>query len=135
MTTVKEYIDLYNKGELRQSQLHSMIEAMIFEIEDKESEEETTIESFGGLNYKTIFGQKEFYNGHGQLQVDELSLTECLGLIKQLGDNSKETDKPVYNIFYLSIFPEKEGYSGNIHQSVIGDDILWLTINNLDIEL
>lgn len=77
-----------------------------------------------------VLNQKEYYNGHGQMEVTELGLQECMSLCNELSDKCGEKE----NIFYLKLFPEVDGYSGSVYQAICcsdEDDKLMLGIDNI----
>lgn len=79
--------------------------------------------------WRTIKNQTEFYNGHGQLTVSEISLKELMDTCRKLTEN-EETGE---NIYYLALHPENDNtYSGSIYQSISGDaDVLWFSAENI----
>lgn len=79
--------------------------------------------------WRTIKNQTEFYNGHGQLTVSEISLKELMDTCRKLTENEETSN----NIYYLALYPEGNNtYSGSIYQSISGiNDVLWFSADNI----
>lgn len=82
--------------------------------------------------WKQVLEQKEFYKGHGQMTLSEITLPEVKELLEDLSNNCGEIE----NIFYVSLFSEEDGrWSGHVQQSIkvanSGLDKLWLSINTI----
>jgi len=131
----QDYIDLYNKGELSLIYVHPFIEQLLLEREEptevNEAFEQLKLPTFGGINYKDVFEQEEFYNGHGQLKVPRMTLTDISGLIKELEDHADESESPMDNIFTLKLYVADDGkYSGSIYQETTRPK-MWLSIGEV----
>jgi len=114
---IQEYIDKYNKGELLLLDAYPLIECLLLEREEStgvnEAFEQLKLPTFGGLNYKYVFEQEEFYNGHGQLEVPRMS------------------ESPMDNIFTLKLYVADDGkYSGSIYQETTRPK-MWLSIGEV----
>ena len=132
----QDYINLYNKGDLPLSDVHPFIEQLLLEREEStgvnEAFEQLKLPTFGGLNYKDVFEQEEFYNGHGQLEVPRMALTDISGLIKELEDHADESEDPINNIFTLKLYINCNGsYSGSICQETSPSPKLWLSVDEV----
>ena len=132
---IQEYIDKYNKGELLLLDAYPLIECLLLEREEStgvnEAFEQLKLPTFGGLNYKDVFEQEEFYNGHGQLEVPRMTLTEASGLIRELEDHADESESPMDNIFTLKLYVADDGkYSGSIYQETTRPK-MWLSIGEV----
>jgi len=132
----QDYIDLYNKGELRMLHVHPFIEQLLIEREDatevNEDFERLKLPTFGGLNYKDVFEQKDFYNGHGQLEVPRMTLTDITGLIKELEDHVDESGDYSNDIFTLKLYVDDDGkYSGTIYQEIPHNPKMWLSVREV----
>lgn len=98
-------------------------------IEYKESNEKVTLKENQPL-WKRVLNQTEFYNGHGQLNLSEITLDEAMQLCEDLSDHIEDEN----NIFYLALHKEfdGEGYlCGTIYQSTIGKDIQWVSFERI----
>ena len=106
----------------------SALEQKCLELENK-LKEETPL-------WKQVFEQTTFHNGHGQMTLGRLTLSEIKKLLQDMQDNVPDKFDPLNDIFYLSLFLENDGsFSGNINQSLNDeDDRLWLSIHNVVID-
>lgn len=132
----QDYINLYNKGELPLADVTPFIEGLLLEREEttevNEAFEQIKLPTFGGLNYKDIFGQEEFYNGHGQLEVDLMTLEEATGLIKELEDHADESGNTLDDIFTLKLYVDSSGnFEGTIYQETSPKPKMWLSIKEV----
>lgn len=135
--TTQDYIDLYNKGEMLMLHAQPFIEQLLLEREEgtvaNESLEQLKLPTFGGLTYKDVFHQKEFYNGHGQLEIPRMTLEDAFGLIGQLELHAGETSNKLCGIFTLKLYREANGkYSGTIYQETT-NPTMWLSIEDVAI--
>lgn len=131
----QDYIDAFNEGVLPISDVQPFIEQLLLEREDttvaNESLEQLKLPTFGGLTYKDVLHQKEFYNGHGQLEVSRMTFEDAFGLIEQLELHADETSDSMCDVFSLKLYKESEGkYSGTIYQET-SDPIMWLSIDDV----
>lgn len=85
--------------------------------------------------WKQVLNQTEFYNGHGQLILPEIKLSEAKKLLKDLSFNWEEN---LCDIFYLQMMDEENSdWSGSIYQcSGISDneDRLWVSFERVIID-
>lgn len=79
--------------------------------------------------WKQVLGQTDFYFGHGQLTLAEITLEEATNLCEDLSNNTKGLS----NLFYIKLFKEKAGYSGSVHQyTCLGkEDKLWVSFDEI----
>lgn len=86
--------------------------------------------------WKQVFNQTDFYNGHGQMTLGRLTLSEIKKLLQDLQENVPKQFDPMNDIFYLSLCVESDGtFSGSVNQSLDdGDDRLWLSIYSVVID-
>jgi hypothetical protein len=133
--TTQDYIDAFNQGSLPISNVQPFIEQLLLEREKitvaNEAFEQLKLPRFGGLTYKDVLHQKEFYNGHGQLETPSISFEDAFGLIKQLELHADETSNKWCDVFSLKLYKEAEGkYSGTIYQET-SSPIMWLSIEDV----
>lgn len=133
--TTQDYIDAFNEGGLPLADVQPFIEQLLLEREEtavaNESFEQLKLPTFGGLNYKDVFGQREFYNGHGQLEVPRMTLGDIFGLIEQLEIHAAETSDKLCDIFTLKLYKEADGkYSGTIYQET-SEPTMWFSIEDV----
>ena len=133
---IQEYIDKYNKGELLLLDAYPLIECLLLEREEStevnEAFEQLKLPTFGGLNYKDVFEQEEFYNGHGQLEVVRMKLSEISGLIKELEDHADESGEYSQDIFTLKLYVDDMGkFSGTIYQEISPTPKMWLSVGEV----
>lgn len=125
------YETLKKKLELTEDSLRmkiSKLEQRCAEL-DKRLKDETPL-------WKQVFNQTNFYNGHGQMNLERLTLSEIKKLLQDLQDNIPKQFDPMNDVFYLSLYVESDGsFSGNIHQSLDDNkDRLWLSLYNVVID-
>ncbi len=135
----QDYINLYSKGDLPLSDVHCFIECLLLEREESteanEDFEQLKLPTFGGLNYKDVFEQKELYNGHGRLEIPRMTLTDITGLIKELEYHSEESGDYLNDIFTLKLYVDDEGkYSGTIYQEITPTAKMWLSVGEVVID-
>lgn len=87
--------------------------------------------------WKQVLNQKEFYNGHGEMVLSEITLTEALHLCEQLTENINE----INDIFILELCPEEldgEKYISGIIKQCSGlgenEDKIWISFDKVVIE-
>jgi len=85
--------------------------------------------------WKQVLNQTEFYNGHGQLSLSEIKLSEVGKLLKDLEDNWEED---LNDMFYINMMMEKDlSWSGSVYQCT-GDstsqDKLWASFDKIIID-
>ena len=85
--------------------------------------------------WKQVFNQTEFYNGHGQLTLSEIKLSEVGKLLKGLEDN---WDEDLNDMFYINMMMEKDlSWSGSVYQCTGGfgsQDKLWVSFDKIIID-
>ena len=75
--------------------------------------------------WKQVLEQKDFYRGHGQLEISEMDINTCMQLLEDLEDNYKGTE----NMFYVKLFND---LGASIYQAN-EEDTLWLSIGKVNL--
>ena len=108
-------------------ELIKQLEDRVYSLEQKminDSKENTPL-------WKIVLEQTDFFNGHGQMEINTLNLEQ----IEQLLEGLQENCESMNNIFYLQLFNEGKGeWGGSIYQSDgkgMGADKLWLGIEEV----
>jgi hypothetical protein len=81
--------------------------------------------------YKLVFDQKEWYNGHGQLVLSEITITEIQKLLNDMTENYDKLE----DIFHLKLYTEENGaWSGSIYNDEGGKEKMWVSFEKIIID-
>ena len=109
---------------------YEMIKKLEERIEQLERKASNTTESTP--LWKHVLNQTNFYNGHGQLTIAEIKLSEVKTLLKDLEDNCNSLN----DLFSLNLFLESDGsWSGNVYQFISSnEEKLWVSFDKVIID-
>lgn len=103
---------------------YDMITSLAKRVEKLEKEQ-TKNTNVGLPLWKQVLEQKDWYNGHGQMEISEMSLEDVMILIDDLEDNYKGAE----NMFYVKLFND---LGASICQTD-EKDTLWLSIGRVNL--
>lgn len=103
-------------------------------LEEKNSFLEKELEKYKSQTplYRLVFDQKEWYNGHGQLELSEIRLSEIKKLLTDMTENYDKLE----DIFHLKLYIETNGnWSGSIYNDEDGKEKMWVSFEKIIMDI